>query len=110
MKLEEMFADFLRRSRRKFTPEQLITLLQNNHLILDEYSFIIYAVVFDEIRILQPYAARGHSVLPLGRKLEDEARKAGIRWISIETDRPKEFARLTRDYKPVSVVFQKELI
>lgn len=107
--ITEMIADYCRRSPRPLTPEQLRVVIEKNHIVVEDGCFIVFAVVFDEIRVLCPYAPKGKTIAPLGRKLEEAARQTGFKRISIITDRPKAFQRLFPDMRPAQVLFEKEL-
>lgn len=109
MKIFEMLVDYCRRVPKTITPEQLVSLIENNHFIVEDDCFIIFAASFDEMRILCPYAPLGKSIEPLGRRLEQMAKDRGFKRISIITDRGEAFGRKFKDYSPVAVVYEKNL-
>ncbi|MDR3590714.1 MAG: hypothetical protein P4N41_13760, partial [Negativicutes bacterium] len=79
MKLTEMIEDYCRRAPTRLTPRQIAQVALSNHILVDDDCFIVYREFLDEIHILYPYAARGKTMLPLYRQLEEKARKAGFR-------------------------------
>jgi len=109
VKIFEMLVDYCRRVPKTITPEQLVSLIENNHFIVEDDCFIIFAASFDEMRILCPYAPLGKSIEPLGRRLEQMAKDRGFKRISIITDRGEAFGRKFKDYSPVAVVYEKNL-
>lgn len=110
MDLAQMIDDFCRRAPGDYTPEQIIAAIKDNHILADDDCFIVFAAVQDEIHMLFPYAPRGKSIEAVRRKLEDLARSNGYKRIQIITDREKAFARKFKDYRPIGVLFEKELI
>lgn len=110
MNIIDMLADYCRRAPKKLTTAQLISLIENNHFIAEDDCFIIFATSFDEVRILCPYAPLGKSIEQLGRRLEQMAKDRGFKRVSIITDRGEAFGRKFKDYKPVAILYEKELI
>lgn len=110
MTLSEMIQDFCRRAPGNYTPEKIITAIRDNNIIIDDDCFIVFADIQDEIHMLFPYAPHGKSIDPIRRKLEQQAKERGFKRIQIITDREKAYARKFKDYKPIGVLFSKELI
>ena len=107
--LDGMIEDYVRRAPGRYTAEEIREVIRNNHVLIGEGCFLVFAVVHRAIHILFPYAAKGRRIEPLGRELERVARAMGFERIKIITGREKAFGRKFPDYRPVGVVFEKEL-
>ena len=109
MNILDMLQDYCRRAPRKLTVLQLLEIIKNNHILVDDGCFVVFATAFDEVRILCPYAPKGKSIVPLERKLADLAKERGFKRLSLITDRPEAVGRKFPDYKPVGTLFEKRL-
>jgi hypothetical protein len=109
MNLDEMFADYCRRTNAKHTPKEIMYVAAHNNVIHSEDGFVVFSHVLDEFHCLFAYAAPGRKFAPINAMLEEYARANGIKCIKFLTDRPEIMGRLFRGYKPVATLMRKEL-
>jgi hypothetical protein len=109
MNIIEMIEDYARRAPTRLTPQQIAQVAMSNHVITGDDCFIVYSTILDEIYIMLPYAAKGKSIEPLGRQLEQEAKQRGFKRIKLVTDRENAFLRKFKDYHPIGTVMEKRL-
>ena len=110
MTLEDMFRDYCRRAKAKYTPEEIAFIAGRNHIIATEDGFVVFARELDEFHVFFAYAAPRRRFKPILDSLEAFARENGIKRICFSTDRPAVMGRLFRGYRPVSVIMGKEMM
>lgn len=108
--MDEMISDFLRRSRSRYTPEQIKQALRDNLSIVTEDGFICFNIVQDECYILFCYVRPGKDVKPFQYAAEFYAKQHGCKSIAFLTAREKAFQRKFKDYHPAERLFRKELV
>lgn len=104
-----MLEDYIRRSKSPYTVDDLLRIIDRNHIITNENGFIVFAWVLDEFHVLCAYAAPGRSFRPLQKATEELARANKIKCIKFSTDRPKAFGRLFNGYKSIATIMEKRM-
>lgn len=107
--IDEMIADFLRRSRSRYTADQIKQALADNLSIVTDDGFICFNIVQDECYVLFAYARPGKDFQPFLLAMEFYARRNGCKVIRFLTHREKAFQRRFKDYKPSARLFEKIL-
>ena len=107
--IDNLITEFLRRSRSRYSPEQIKEALRDNLSIVTEDGFICFNVVQDECYVLFAYTRPGKSFLPFKMAMEFYARSHGCRFVKFITHREKAFERSFKDYKPTARMFEKRL-
>ena len=111
--LPEMVADFCRRNECRYTPEQILRVMDNNLTIVDMDGFLTFNMVENELHILFCYAIpQNHYVC---NQLLEAAYKIGrsngctrVQMITRRNERAMQ--RRLPDYKPAGIIFEKELV
>lgn len=109
--LDEMVNDFIRRSKIRYSAEQVYEVMARSKTLILRDGFMSLDIGRDECHVLFMYIRPGAKLLPYFEfAVEDIARHLGckvIRFLSRRT--PEAIMRTRSGYKPVSIMYEKEL-
>lgn len=111
-KVEQMIADFIRRSKTRYTAAQIRdTMARCPTLVVDD-GFLVLDIYQDECHVLYMYIRPGINLLPLFEFVtEDVARHFGCKVIRfISRRRPEAITRTRPGYRPCAILYERELI
>lgn len=106
-----MVADLAKRGRLRHTPEQIKETMSRFHTIVLEGGILSLDIFLDECHVLYMYIRPGKKLLPFFEYLtEDIARHYGCRVIRFLSRRkPESIMRTRPEYRPCSIMYEKEL-
>lgn len=111
-KMNEMINDFIKRSKTRYGPQQILATMARCHTLVVEDGFLVLDVYQDECHVIFMYIRPGKNLLPLFELVTEEvARLHGckvIRFISRRT--PAAIARHRPGYRPNAILYERELI
>jgi hypothetical protein len=107
--MDALIADFLRRSRSRYTADHVKQALSDNLSIVTEDGFICFNVVQDECYILFFYVRPGVDAKPFLSAVEFHAKANNCTVMRFVTQRDKAFARRFKDYHTAGTLFEKAL-
>lgn len=110
--LDDMVQDFIRRSKIRYTADQVYDIMGKNKTLILRDGFISLYVDSQECQVLFMYIRPGANLLPYFEfAAEDIARHFGCKYIRFLSRRkPKTIMRTRPGYRPVSIMYEKELI
>jgi hypothetical protein len=107
--MDALIADFLHRSRSRYTADHVKQALSDNLSIVTDDGFICFNIVQDECYVLFAYTRPGADFAPFLNTMELYARSQDCKVIRFLTHREKAFQRRFKDYHTAGTLFEKTL-
>lgn len=105
--IDDMIADFCKRSKSRYTPDHIKQAMDENYSLVTEDGFICFAITQDECYCLFCYVRPGKDVKPFQWAMETYAKQHGCKVVKFLTRREKAFQRKFKDYTPGARMFEK---